>query len=68
MEQKTARDHIEEAFRILSSLSVSGDAVDAVAAVRFALKSAYNALDSAEPENTGGPVGEAAPETARDPS
>lgn len=44
MEQKTARDHIKEAFGIISSLSVSGDAVDAVAAARFALKKAYDML------------------------
>lgn len=44
MEQKTARDHIKEAFGIISSLSVSGNAVDAVAAARFALKQAYDML------------------------
>ena len=47
MEQKTARDHIKEAFGIISSLSVSGDAVDAVAAARFALKQAYEMLATA---------------------
>lgn len=54
MEQKTARDHIKEAFGIISSLSVSGDAVDAVAAARFALKQAFEMLsqetDSGTPE------------------
>ena len=51
MEQKTARDHIKEAFGIISSLSVSGDAVDAVAAARFALKQAYDMLSQAAGEN-----------------
>ena len=48
---KEIKQHLEEAFQLASSISVKGDAVDVMAAVRNNLRAAYRLLDEKkEPE------------------
>lgn len=48
---KEVKRHLEEAFQLLSSISVKGDAVDVMAAARANLRTAYRLLDEKEPES-----------------
>lgn len=49
---KEIKQHLEEAFQLLSSIPVKGDAVDVMAAARANLRAAYHLLDKQpEPEN-----------------
>lgn len=48
------KKEVSEALAILSTLSVSGDAVDIMAAVRQKLKRALKMLNEAEKEDTDG--------------
>ena len=41
---KEAQEHIQDALRILSAFSVSGDALDAIAAVKAHLREAYQLI------------------------
>ena len=43
-----AKKEIQNAWRLLSTLPVSGDAVDVLAACRMALRKAYAAVQGAE--------------------
>lgn len=45
---------VQEALAILSTLSVSGDVIDIMAAVRQKLKRAIKAMDDAEKGDEGG--------------
>lgn len=42
---KKIKQHLEEAFQLLSSIPVKGDAVDVMAVVRNNLRAAYRLLD-----------------------
>lgn len=44
---------INEAFKLVSTISVSGDAVDIMAAARAHLRSAYNLADETEENKDG---------------
>lgn len=44
------KTHLDEAFKLISSLSVSGDAVDVVAAARNQLRAAYALIQKQEKE------------------
>lgn len=44
---------IKEAFDLVSAISVSGDAVDVISAIRIHLRAAYNAAKSEEAEKDG---------------
>lgn len=48
------KKEVSEALAILSTLSVSGDAVDIMAAVRQKLKRALKMLDESKKEDTDG--------------
>lgn len=48
---KEVKKHLEEAFQLLSSIPVKGDAVDVMAAVRVNLRSAYHLLNRQEAED-----------------
>ena len=49
---KKIKQHLEEAFQLVSSIPVKGDAVDVMAAARANLRAAYRLLgDQKEPEN-----------------
>ena len=54
---KKIKQHLEEAFQLVSSVPVKGDAVDVMAAARANLKAAYRLLDK-EPEPEEGKVEE----------
>ena len=48
---KKIKQHLEEAFHLVSSIPVKGDSVDVMAAVRNNLRAAYRLLDEKkEPE------------------
>ena len=48
---KEVKKHLEEAFRLASSIPVKGDAVDVMAVVRNNLRTVYRLLDEKnEPE------------------
>ena len=48
---KKIKQHLEEAFQLVSSVTVKGDAVDVIAAARANLRAAYHLLDKQpEPE------------------
>ena len=47
---KEIKKHLEEAFQLLSSVPVKGDAVDVMAVVRANLKNAYRLLEEKESE------------------
>lgn len=48
---KEIKKHLEEAFQLVSSVTVKGDAVDVIAAARANLRAAYHLLDKQlEPE------------------
>lgn len=42
---KEAQEHIQKALQMLSALSVSGDAVDVMAAVKAHLREAYQLIE-----------------------
>ena len=42
---KEVKKHLEEAFKLISSVTVKGDAVDVIAAARANLRAAYHLLD-----------------------
>ena len=42
---KEVKKHLEEAFQLVSSVTVKGDAVDVIAAARANLRAAYHLLD-----------------------
>ena len=42
---KEIKQHLEEAFQLISSIPVKGDAVDVMAVVRADLKTAYHLLN-----------------------
>ena len=46
---KEIKQHLEEAFQLISSIPVKGDAVDVMAVVRNNLRTAYLLLDK-QPE------------------
>ena len=45
---KKIKQHLEEAFQLVSSVPVKGDAVDVMAAVRVNLRTAYRLLEEKE--------------------
>ena len=45
------KKHIDRAFRLLSGLSVSGDAVDVVAGIREELRAAYKLAEKEDKQD-----------------
>ena len=45
---KEIKQHLEEAFQLISSIPVKGDAVDVMAVVRADLKNAYHLINEKE--------------------
>ena len=50
---KTMKEDLEETFRLVSAIPVSGEAVDVMAVVRADLKAAYKLLEEQEGETHG---------------
>ena len=47
---KEIKQHLEEAFQLVSSIPVKGDAVDVMAVVRSDIRAAYHRLEQKEAE------------------
>ena len=45
---KEIKQHLEEAFQLISSIPVKGDAVDVMAVVRSDIRAAYRLLEEKE--------------------
>ena len=49
---KEIKQHLEEAFQLVSSIPVKGDAVDVIAVVRSDIKAAYRLAEEKEAQLT----------------